>query len=260
MHAHQVWQRCTNHCSGGVHCGNECIQRDRSTIVDESIQYVKNLHHQISVLRQRRSDLKRTVESSSSCWTTGERTAGSTTTAIVSTPIQGNNPCSIDTTTTTLAEEMPVSKGQGQSGDDTAVAASRMPMLVKEDSHIPKKQQSNSHVAATRKNSRSCADKLDVFMDLPEQVVIEMVCQPHPHIQSQILQAVESLGLDVCQCSLNKVVLRVVYVIVAKVLTSRKNHHQFPSHKYASCEAKSRRLSRKHCQCHLPNSSCKLNS
>jgi hypothetical protein len=191
-------------------------KRDRSTIVDESIQYVKNLHHQISVLRQRRSDLKRTVESSSSCLTTDERTAGSTTTAIFSTPIQGNNPCSIDTTTTTPAEEMPVSKGQGQSGDDTAVAASMMPMLVKEDSHIPEKQQSNSHVAATRKNSRSCADKLDVFMDLPEQVVIEMVCQPRPHIQSQILQAVESLGLDVCQCSLNKVVLRVVYVIVAK--------------------------------------------
>ncbi|CAK9861032.1 unnamed protein product [Sphagnum jensenii] len=191
-------------------------KRDRSTIVDESIQYVKNLHHQISVLRQRRSDLKRTVESSSSCLTIGERTAGSTTTAIFSTPIQGNNPCSIDTTTTTPAEEMPVSKGQGQSGNDTAVAASMMPMLVKEDSYIPVKQQSNSNVAATRKNSRSCADKLDVFMDLPEQVVIEMVCQPHPHIQSQILQAVESLGLDVCQCSLNKVVLRVVYVIVAK--------------------------------------------
>ncbi|CAM6035586.1 unnamed protein product [Sphagnum compactum] len=191
-------------------------KRDRSTIVDESIQYVKNLHHQISVLRQRRSDLKRTVESSFSCVTTGERTAGSTTTAIFSTPIQGNNPCSIDTTTTTPAEEMPVSKGQGQSGDDTAVAASMMPMLVKEDPHIPEKQQSNSHIAATRKNSRSCADKLDVFMDLPEQVVIEMVCQPRPHIQSQILQAVESLGLDVCQCSLNKVVLRVVYVIVAK--------------------------------------------
>jgi len=191
-------------------------KRDRSTIVDESIQYVKNLHHEISVLRQRRSDLKRTVESSSSCLTTGERTAGSTTTAIFSTPIQGNNPCSIDTTTTTPAEEMPVSKGQGQSGDDTAVAASMMPMLVKEDSYIPEKQQSNSNVAATRKNSRSCADKVDVFMDLPEQVVIEMVCQPRPHIQSQILQAVESLGLDVCQCSLNKVVLRVVYVIVAK--------------------------------------------
>lgn len=64
---------------------------------------------------------------------------------------------------------------------------------------------------------RSCLVKIDVHVDLPHQVLIELVCRPQRHFQSLIFQCLESLRLDVSQCSITKAAHRVVCVISAQV-------------------------------------------
>lgn len=63
---------------------------------------------------------------------------------------------------------------------------------------------------------RSCLEKMEVHADLPHQVVIEMICKQQPRLQSNILLCMESLNLDVMQCSITKIAHRLIYVIVAK--------------------------------------------
>lgn len=211
------------------------IQRDRSTIVDDSIQYVKNLHHQIAILRQKRSQLKLmsvAVAAAAASSSPTSCVAGSaanridnacTTAAPISAPkssILGNLSNSTDT-------KMPDQNGSLEGGSQEMIIDPDQQQLRRLRPASMENMTVLSNVGSAPPDS-SC--KLDVFMDLPEQVVIEMVYQlPRPHIQSQILQAVESLGLDICHCSLNKLVrLRVVYVIVAKVLGNPyKKHVQF---------------------------------
>ena len=71
---------------------------------------------------------------------------------------------------------------------------------------------------------RSCLEKIDIHVDLPHQVLIELVCRPQRHFQSLIFQCLESLRLDVSQCSITKAAHRVVCVVSAQVQNELKLH------------------------------------
>ncbi len=209
------------------------IQRDRSTIVDDSIQYVKNLHHQIAILRQKRSQLKlmsvaeAAASSSPTSCVAGSAANGIDNACTTTAPISAPKSSILRSVSNSTDTKMPDQNGSLEGGSQEMIIDPDQQQLRRLRPAAMGNMTVLSNVGSAPPDS-SC--KLDVFMDLPEQVVIEMVYQlPRPHIQSQILQAVESLGLDVCHCSLNKLVrLRVVYVIVAKVLGNPyKKHVQF---------------------------------
>jgi hypothetical protein len=67
---------------------------------------------------------------------------------------------------------------------------------------------------------KSCVEKLEVFMDLPHKLVIHMTCRPQPKFQSNMLQGMESLQLEVLQCNISRVAFgHVICIISAKVCT-----------------------------------------
>jgi hypothetical protein len=67
---------------------------------------------------------------------------------------------------------------------------------------------------------RSCVEKLEVFLDLPHKLVIHMTCRPQPKFQSNMLQGMESLQLEVLQCNISRVAFgHVICIISAKVCT-----------------------------------------
>lgn len=65
-------------------------------------------------------------------------------------------------------------------------------------------------------SERSCIENVEVHLHLPEGIVIEMTCRPHAHIQSQVLGALERLGLEVSQCSISITHGRILCSIVAQ--------------------------------------------
>ncbi len=67
---------------------------------------------------------------------------------------------------------------------------------------------------------KSCVEKLEVFVDLPHKLVIHMMCRPQPKFQSNMLQGMESLQLEVLQCNISRVAFgHVICIILAKVCT-----------------------------------------
>jgi hypothetical protein len=44
-----------------------------------------------------------------------------------------------------------------------------------------------------------------------------MICRPQERFQSNVLQGIESLNLEVLQCNISSVVARVICIISAKV-------------------------------------------
>jgi len=64
----------------------------------------------------------------------------------------------------------------------------------------------------------SCIEKVEVHLNWPEEIVIEMTCRPHAHIQSQVLGALERLRMDLLQCSICKSHGRILCSIVVRVL------------------------------------------
>jgi hypothetical protein len=67
---------------------------------------------------------------------------------------------------------------------------------------------------------KSCMEKLEVFVDLPHKLVIHMTCRPQLKFQSNMLQGMESLQLEVLQCNISRVAFgHVICIISAKVCT-----------------------------------------
>jgi hypothetical protein len=153
------------------------LQRDRSTIVDDSIEYVKNLHHRIKSLQERKVELN---NQSAAATTSNDRRGRKA--EVLQRPCHGSP-----------FQE----KG----------AVSRRP-------HMSEDELNSIHALL-----RSCLEKMEVHADLPNQVVIEMVCKPQPRLQSNILLCLESFNLDVMQCSITKIAHRLICVITAKVPT-----------------------------------------
>lgn len=146
------------------------LQRDRSTIVDDSIEYVKNLHHRIKSLQERKVELEQSK---------------------------------------TATRKGPI-VAYGASSPKEPEAAT--PTLLSRRARLSDEQINGIHDVL-----RTCLEKMEVHADLPHQVVIEMVCKPQPRLQSNILLCMESLKLDVMQCSITKIAHRLICVITAKV-------------------------------------------
>ena len=153
-------------------------QRDRSTIVEDSIQYVKILHHRVEELNEKRSKMKSNA-----------------------------NPTTAKATAPGLNSDKNHVVGP-------ATITAKNPALAASPS------ESRRHVLSGR------IEKIEVHMDLPHQIVIEMTCRPHRHIQSQIMAALERLGLEVSRCSISKLHNRLICIIVVKVnLRISKNNN-----------------------------------
>lgn len=173
------------------------IQRDRSTIVDDSIEYVKNLHHRVKVLQQRKLEMKQSA------------TAALSPRTIQQTPTQRGR-------ITTVAVE-----AAAEAGAAAAQKLSRRDEDCNTQIKVgPPKEDLNEIYALLR----SCLEKIDIHVDLPHQVLIELVCRPQHHFQSLIFQCLESLRLDVSQCSITKAAQRVVCVVSAQVQNELKLH------------------------------------
>ena len=152
-------------------------QRDRSTIVDDSIEYVKNLHHRIKSLQERRAELN-----------------SQSAAAATSNDLLGR-------------------KGEiWQQPSHGSPAKNKTPLARRP-------RMSEDEINGIHSLLRSCLEKMEVHGDLPNQVVIEMVCKPQPRLQSNILMCLENLNLDVLQCSITKIAHRLICVIAAKVLS-----------------------------------------
>ncbi|CAM6019519.1 unnamed protein product [Sphagnum balticum] len=127
-------------------------KRDRSAIVSDSAEYVKNLHHRINVLRQRRMELMNVDSKKFS-------------------------------NTTSVSRSFPTEEELSESNIEL----------------------------------KSCVEKLEVFLDLPHKLVIHMMCRPQPKFQSNMLQGMESLQLEVLQCNISRVAFgHVICIISAK--------------------------------------------
>lgn len=150
------------------------VKRDRSTIVDDSIEYVKNLHHRIKSLQERKVELNNQSAAATTSNDRRDRKA-----EVLQRPCHGSP-----------FQE----KG----------AVSRRPRM------------SEDELNSVHALLRSCLEKMEVHADLPNQVVIEMVCKPQPRLQSNILLCLESFNLDVMQCSITKIAHRLICVITAK--------------------------------------------
>lgn len=155
------------------------IKRDRSTIVDDSIEYVKNLHHRIKSLQERKVELNKSAAAATSNQQTACERGRVELRHGVSSPSQVKM-------------------------EKAALAVSQNPRLSEEE------------LKGIHDVLRSCVEKMEVHADLPHQVVIEMVCKPQPRLQSNILLCMENLNLDVMQCSINKIAHRLICVITAK--------------------------------------------
>lgn len=146
--------------------------------MDDSIEYVKNLHHRIKSLQERKAELNhQPAAATTSNDQRGRKALGET---IMPQPSHGS----------------PTKRA----------SASRRPRI------------SHEELSAIHVLLRSCLEKMEVHADLPHQVVIEMVCKPQPRLQSNILLCLENLNLDVMQCSITKIAHRLICVITAKVL------------------------------------------
>jgi hypothetical protein len=176
------------------------IQRDRSTIVDDSIEYVKNLHHRIKVLQQRKLEMKQ-----------------SATPALSPRTIQ-HTPTQRGRITTVAAEAV------AEAGAAAAQKLSRRDEDCKTQIKVGATKEDLNEIHALL---RSCLEKIDIHVDLPHQVLIELVCRPQRHFQSLIFQCLESLRLDVSQCSITKAAHRVVCVVSAQVQNELKLHLTF---------------------------------
>ena len=143
-------------------------------MVEDSIQYVKSLHHRVKELHEKRSEMKSSKVSSQ---------------------------------TADMLKKGPVLPDADQ----------KAPAPPKEVVKNPATSQSESdHALAT---SRSSVEKIEVHLDLPHQIVVEMTCLPHRHIQSQIMAALERLRMDVARCSISNLYNRLICVVVVKVNT-----------------------------------------
>lgn len=89
--------------------------------------------------------------------------------------------------------------------------------LQKSASPNTRKPVSPEEMSKIRAMLRSSLESMQVHTDMPNQVVINMVCRPQPRLQSNILQCLESLSLDVIQCSITKISHRLICIITAKV-------------------------------------------
>ncbi|XP_024393784.1 uncharacterized protein [Physcomitrium patens] len=149
-------------------------KRDRSAIVDDSIQYVNNLHHRIKELQNRKVELNQSATCLQKVVASRRRKS-----------FGGLQPTSPDNV------------------NEKKAAVQRLPISPQELSRI--------HTLL-----RSSLEKMEVHADLPNQVVIEMVFHPQPRLQSNILQCLESLNLDVMQCSITKIAHRLICVVTAQ--------------------------------------------
>lgn len=154
------------------------VKRDRSTIVEDSIAHLKNLHHRIEELQGRRSDLQRATTVKLDRKRARVHPEGA---AEVLQPYEG-----------------------GPSKSRETPAAAQIPSISQDEMR-------NIHDLLG-----NCLEKMEVHADRPRQVVIEMVCKPRPRLQSVILQCLEALKLDVMHCSITKVAQRLIVVIIAK--------------------------------------------
>lgn len=156
-------------------------KRDRATIVEDSIQYLKNLHHRLKDLEQKRSEMK------SSC---------TTDTAMKQINAPGPAPFHV-----TVAKEISSRPGLNK--------------VVSVDNNIVSSPSESNDMIALANTS---IEKVEVHVDLPQEIVIEMTCRSHGHIQSQILQTLERLRMDVLRCSISKLHGRIMCVVVVKVV------------------------------------------
>lgn len=144
--------------------------------MDDSIEYVKNLHHRIKSLQERKVEMNQSKA------------------ATRKGPI--------------------VAHGAASSPKEPEAAAT--PTALSRRARLSEEQMSGIHDVL-----RSCLERMEVHADLPHQVVIEMVCKPQPRLQSNILLCMESLKLDVLQCSITKIAHRLICVITAKVIATK---------------------------------------
>jgi hypothetical protein len=159
------------------------LKRDRSTVVEDSIQYVKSLHHRVKELHEKRSEMKSSMVSS-------------------------------QTADMLKKKKSPVLPDADQKALEVTPAAPPKEVVKNPGTSLSE----SDHALAT---SRSSVEKIEVHLDLPHQIVVEMTCLPHRHIQSQIMAALERLRMDVARCSISNLHNRLICVVVVKVNLSQ---------------------------------------
>lgn len=161
------------------------IKRDRSTIVDHSVAYVKSLHECIKNLQEKRLEILK----SNACSLSGVQIKGT-----------------------------PKQKKQKQN-NSVAYNYVSSPDLRKEVLNVAflKSCAAREESESDTLGEERCIEKIEVHMDWPHQIVIEITCRPHPHIQSQIMKEMERLEMDVSSCSITKFHNHLVCVIILKV-------------------------------------------
>ncbi|CAK9870204.1 unnamed protein product [Sphagnum jensenii] len=163
-------------------------KRDRSAIVSDSAEYVKNLHHRINVLRQRRMELMNVAASSP---------------PVVQQQYSSNKLL------------------QDQSYDPQAAAAAACHQVdskkFSNTTSVSRSFPTEEELSESNIELKSCVEKLEVFVDLPHKLVIHMMCRPQPKFQSNMLQGMESLQLEVLQSNISRVAFgHVICIISAK--------------------------------------------
>ncbi|XP_024384336.1 uncharacterized protein [Physcomitrium patens] len=159
-------------------------KRDRSTIVDHSVAYVKSLHECIKNLQEKRLEILK----SNACSLSGVQIKGT-----------------------------PKQKKQKQN-NSVAYNYVSSPDLRKEVLNVAflKSCAAREESESDTLGEERCIEKIEVHMDWPHQIVIEITCRPHPHIQSQIMKEMERLEMDVSSCSITKFHNHLVCVIILK--------------------------------------------
>lgn len=152
------------------------FQRDRSTIVDDSIALVKNLHHRIIQLQERK-----VVMTELACRARLAESPQQTTSTLFFYP--------------QLKENL-------------------LPLRWLDSSSVSTEDLNKFHEFFGK-----CVTRLHLHSDdsVPFKFSVEMLCRPQPCLQSQIFLCLESLSLEVKQCTITTVRDFVMCVILAQV-------------------------------------------
>lgn len=185
------------------------FQRDRSTIVEDSMTLVKSLQHRREEALKRREELKQAVLSAKT-QSPGVKVSqiiqkiGSLVVMVnphhssnssAEAPECSGRPLSMSKSTSSTGTKRALELVDGQPG--SADKATVVPKLLKD-----------------------CVHKFYVHSDISTgDIVIELICEQIPNIHSSLLKSIDSLGLEVTRCSLTKTVNRLICNITVKVST-----------------------------------------
>jgi hypothetical protein len=179
-----------------IHFGFWVPQRDRSTIVEDSMKLVKSLQHRKEEALKRRAELRLAALSPGMKLNRIMQKIGS----LAMIPMHGH-------TLGTRQESL-----SSSSLDRSATAGTKRPL----EACITAPQDDRGQISQALSD---CVNRFYVQSELSTgTVVIEMICEQIPHFQSILLKSMETqMGLEVIRCSITKTINKLICNFTVKV-------------------------------------------